>query len=203
MGMPASTAITLIGVGLFLTTFRDRQRQWASILGTLAFCICTLSLTGYLFGANQLYAIPRYTGIALQTATMVAALGIGVAAIVPEHGFFSVLWRKDAGGVVLRRLSLPLIVLAISLGWIRVLGQDMGLYDTAFGTAVRTLVEIVLLLSLLWWTARDISDLHQSPVRPPRPLPTVTSACMVCSNLCRTLSFLLIPNFGSPMPTLP
>ena len=157
MGIPASTAITSIGVGLFLSTFRDRKRQWASIFGTLAFCISTLSLTGYLFGANQLYAIPRYTGIALQTATMVAALGVGIAAIVPEYGFFSVLWRKDAGGVVLRRLCLPLIVLSLSLGWIRVLGQDMGLYDTAFGTAVRTLVEIVLLLGLLWWTARDIS----------------------------------------------
>lgn len=157
MGMPASTAILSIGVGLFLSTFQVRARHWASLLGTLAFCISTLSLTGYLFGANQLYAIPRYTGIALQTATMLAALGIGLATLIPEHGFFSVLWRNDAGGVVLRRLSLPLIVLSLGLGWVRVLGQDLGLYDTAFGTAVRTILEIALLLGLLWWTARDIS----------------------------------------------
>ena len=37
------------------------------------------------------------------------------------------------------------------------MGQQAGLFDTAFGTSVRTLVEIILLLALLWWTANGIS----------------------------------------------
>jgi PAS domain S-box-containing protein len=157
MGIPAASMISIIGIGMILKTVSDTGRHWASIMATLAFAISSLSLTGYLFGADQLYAIPHYTGIALQTASMLAALGIGLAAAVPEYGFISVMSRPDSGGVVLRRLTIPLVVLALVLGWLRVLGQNAGLYDTAFGTAVRTLMEITILLGLLWWTARDIS----------------------------------------------
>ena len=157
MGMPAASAISAVSLGLMLSTLGYRGRRWTSILGTAAFGISALSLTGYFLGADQLYAVPRYTGIALQTASMLGALGLGLAFAIPDHGFVSVMNRRDSGGLVLRRLTIPLILLALGLGWLRVGGQHLELYDTAFGTAIRTLLEIGLLLTLLWWTARDIS----------------------------------------------
>ncbi len=158
MGVPASSALTALGVAFILSNLGSKSRKWASILSTAALGISLLSLVGYLFGVNQLYAIPRFTGIALQTASMVAALAFGIAAIVPEAGLFSVAIRRDAGGMVLRRLFLPLILLSLILGWLRIVGQQAGLYDTAFGTAARTLIEMALFLGLLWRTANDISS---------------------------------------------
>ena len=156
MGLPASTALTIVGIALILSSYR-RLRSWTPTLGIAVLAISSLSLVGYLFGVNELFEIPRLTAIALQTATMVAALAIGLVTVVPEYGFVASMSRKDAGGTVLRRLFIPLIVISLVLGWLRIVGQEAGLYDTAFGTAVRTLVEIALLLGLLWWTARDIS----------------------------------------------
>lgn len=157
MGLPASSSLTLLGIGLSLLGFDRRARLWASALGSIALGIASLSLVGYFFGANQLYSIAKYTGIAFQTATMIAALGIGVAWAVPEHGFVAALGRDDTGGLVFRRLILPAIVCSLILGWLRVAGQREGLYDTEFGTAARTIAEILLLLGLLWRTTNAIS----------------------------------------------
>ncbi|MFT3746468.1 MAG: PAS domain S-box protein [Pyrinomonadaceae bacterium] len=156
MGMPASTSLSCIGAAVILCTFGTKWRRIAGNLGIVSLFIASLSLVGYLFGANQLYSVAIYTGIALQTALFIAILGIGIAAEVPEAGFVSVLIREDAGGLMFRRLLIPVVLISLLLGFLRVAGQKAGLYDTEFGTALRTLTEIIILISLLWWNARDI-----------------------------------------------
>src|SRR5262249_583553 len=68
--------------------------------------------------------------------------------------------RQDAGGLVFRRLIIPAILISLLLGWLRVTGQNLGFYDTEFGTAVRTLAEILMLLGLLWFASSSISKLE-------------------------------------------
>ncbi len=119
--------------------------------------IAMLSLTGYWFGANQLFGVARFTGIALLTSMVLACLSIGLMAITPEHGISAALRRDDAGGVLFRRLLMPIILLPLILGWFNAMGQQQGLFDMQFGTALRTLCEIGLLCGLLWWTANSIS----------------------------------------------
>jgi PAS domain S-box-containing protein len=157
MGVPASTSLLCTGIALIFLTLTPRLRAVASFLGLGALLIASLSLTGYLFGASQLYAIAALTGIAFQTATFVAALGLGIVSAVDEYGTMSLLRRDDAGGLAFRRLLLPVVAVALSLGYLRVLGQDLGLYDTAMGTALRTLIEIVFLIGLMAWTANGLS----------------------------------------------
>jgi PAS domain S-box-containing protein len=157
MGVPASTAFLLAGSGLILATLRPRQRAVAASCGVFMLAIAMLSLTGYWFGANQLFGIARFTGISLLASMAVAAVGIGIMACVPEHGIVAALRRDDAGGAMLRRLIVPILVAPFLLGWMRIAGQDEGLYDREFGTALRTLIEIGLFIGLLWWTANSIS----------------------------------------------
>jgi signal transduction histidine kinase/CheY-like chemotaxis protein len=157
MGPPASTSCFLLGTALMLSTFGTRPRQIATGLATIVAFITSLSLIGYWFGADQLFGIARLTGIAWQTSTMLAALAIGTIASMPDRGMAMALSRDDAGGTVLRRLIVPIIGLPLLLGWLRVWGQHSGFYDLEFGTAVRTLAEIILLLALLLWTANGIS----------------------------------------------
>jgi PAS domain S-box-containing protein len=157
MGLPTSVTLTLIGIALVWTGFSERYRQWASRLSTAVLLIASFSLVGYLFGADQLFALPRNTGISLQSATMVAAMAIGIMVLLNEYGLAGAMTRKDAGGVLLRKLLLPIMLISIGLGWLSSLGLKAGFYDVAFGTAAGTLIEIVILLGLLWWTAKDIS----------------------------------------------
>ena len=157
MGLPASTSFLALGVTLLLATFGERARRAASHLAILPLVVSSLSLTGYWFGADYLFGVAYWTGIARQTSAMVAALGVAALAIVPEYGLAEIFSRKDAGGAVFRRLLLPIIVVPLVLGWLRILGQRAGLYDLEFGTALRTLFEILFLLLLLWWTSLGIS----------------------------------------------
>ena len=156
MGIPASSSLTLIGIALILLT-SGNLRRWTPVFAMVSLWIAVLSLIGYLFGADQLFALPRTTGIALQTASMIGAISLGLITIVPDHGVVAAMSRDDAGGMILSRLFIPLVFIALILGWLRILGQQMGLYDTAFGTSLRTLIEIAMFLGLLWWTANDIS----------------------------------------------
>lgn len=157
MGVPASTAFLLFGTGLILSTLGARGRSVAAMLAVITMAIAMLSLTGYWFGANQLFGIARLTGIALLTSMVVAAGSIGLMACVPEHGIVAALRRHDAGGELLRRLIVPILLVPLVLGWLRVIGQQSGFYDMEFGAALRTLCEIGLLFGLLWCTANTIS----------------------------------------------
>ena len=157
MGPPACISFATLGIALILATWGPRSRAFASVLAILPIAVASLSLTGYWFKADELFGIARFTGIAFQTSTMIAALGIGLVAALPQFGIVAVLQRQDAGGAVLRRLILPVIIVPLLLGWLRILGQNAGLYDIAFGTALRTLLEIAFFFGLLWWTAAGIS----------------------------------------------
>jgi len=157
IGIPASTSFLLLGIALALATGGRRLRGIAGTLAMIPIVIASLSIVGYWFGASQLFGVARYTGIAWQTATIIAALGAGLVATLRECGFMAFVLRQDAGGLVARRLLIPLVAIPLLLGYIRILGQDYGVFDAAFGAAIRTLLEIGLFLGFLWWTASSIS----------------------------------------------
>src|SRR5437867_4396338 len=157
MGPPASSSFMILGIALFLATYSSRRRQLASALAMLPIGIASMSLVGYWFGADRLFGIARLTGIALETSTIIALLGIGLTAAMPDVGFMAMLARQDAGGVLARTLLLPTIAFPLVFGRLRVLGQNAGLFDTAFGTAAMALTTITMLVLLLSWTANSIS----------------------------------------------
>ena len=68
-------------------------------------------------------------------------------------------WLVDtrATGLIARRVVPCIILLPIALGWLRLRGETLGLYDTSFGTAMHVLLLIALLSGLLWWSLSAIS----------------------------------------------
>ena len=156
MGPPASTSLLLIGAALALLSRGWRERRVAVGLGIVTFGIALLSLTGYAYGAEAMYTLPRLTGIAVQTASMLAALAIGVVAAAPDQEPFVTLRADSSAGVLARRLLPFVLLVPLIIGWLRLKGQQMGLYDTAFGAAMRTVVETALLAALMFWSLRAI-----------------------------------------------
>lgn len=156
MGPPASLSFVLIGMALVLTTLGTRARAFVPALGIAVMAISLLSLTGYLYGAEPMYAVPRLTGISVQMAFTLFAVGLGLVVSVPEQHPVHALLEKSASGLMARRLLPVVFLLPIALGWLRVTGQNVGLYDSAFGTAIRTVVEVALLAGLLWLTIAKV-----------------------------------------------
>jgi PAS domain S-box-containing protein len=164
IGPPGSASLTIIGAAIILAAFGRQNRRWTAAGGVLVIGIAMLSITGYIFGADALFALPRFTAIALQTATILLALGLGLVMSVPEVQPMRMLRGHSAATVLVRRALPFIILLPIVVGWLRLQGQNAGWYDAAFGTALRTVAEVALLVGLLWWAAKAVTA-HEKPLR--------------------------------------
>jgi signal transduction histidine kinase len=157
MGLPASLSWTALGVGLLLLAgTSSRAKTWAPWLALAPLAMSTLSLLGYAYGADQLYAVPGLTAISLQTALFIFALSLATVAFTTT-GPMSVFGDAGPAGIVARRVLPFVFVVPVLTGGLRLAGERAGLYDTAFGVALHNLIEITLLLALLWWAGRAIA----------------------------------------------
>ncbi len=156
MGPPGSLSLTLLGAALVMST---RQRRSAvPYLGLLVCLIDMVPLIGYLYGAEELFAAPRLTGIAVYSVAALTTLGIGTILLVGESGPMELLLRQDPGGALLRRM-LPLVALIpLLVGFLKVRGQLLGLYDSPMGTAMLVIALIMLFSLFLWRSALRLSQ---------------------------------------------
>lgn len=157
MGPPAAISFLAIGAAIFLRANAAKDKHRLSIgLAIAVVGVGTLSLTGYWYGAQAMYMIPRFTGIAVPTATMLVASGIGVIAAHPEYEPMQTLCEDSGIGILARRVLTAAFLVPIALGWVRIQGFRAGLYDNEFGTALRSLVEMVILVGVFWWSVQAI-----------------------------------------------
>jgi signal transduction histidine kinase/CheY-like chemotaxis protein len=157
MGPPAAFSFFALGTAIFLRASSPSRKHMLSISLAIAVVgIGTLSLVGYWYGAEAMYTIPRLTGISVQTATMLVALAIGIIATYDEYEPTKTLSEKSNIGILARRVMAAAFIVPIGLGWIRIHGFRAGLYDNPFGTALRSITEIVILVGVLWWSVQAI-----------------------------------------------
>ncbi len=165
MGPLASLVFLLLGGGLLLARRGRVARRAAHALGIVTVALAGIAVQGYVFGADFLYAVPRLTAIAPQTALLLMGLAVALLALLPDQGVTAVLSREDAGGALLRRLLLPVVLLPLVLGWLRLRAEELQLFDAAFGTALLTFLLVILLVALVTKSARHVGDASRQQTR--------------------------------------
>src|SRR5688500_1278597 len=154
MGPNASLSLTLAGVALWSLYRRSaRAIVRAQILGACIATLALIPLVGYLYGATQLYAIARYTGIAVHTGIALLMLGIAIMAAYPKTGPVAALMSDAPYGIVSRRLLVQAVALPLILGYLQLAGERHGFYGPRFGTGAFVVAMIVLLSFTTWRTA--------------------------------------------------
>lgn len=156
MGPPGSVSWTLLGAALVLSAGPPRMRRLAPALGVTTAFISALALVGYLYDARDLYALPRITVIALQTATFILAVSVGVVVSHPDRMPMRLLLDPGGAGLLARRALPPMLLVPVAVGLLRVKGQDAGLYDTGMGSALVALVTIGMLAGLMGWVLNAV-----------------------------------------------
>jgi signal transduction histidine kinase/ActR/RegA family two-component response regulator len=156
MGPPASFSWTLLGVALLFSHSTRPLRRIASVMGVLTAAISSLSLLGYLYDIDKLYALPNVTIIALQTSTFIMAVSLGMVSCHRDVEPMRTLLDPGGAGLLARRALPLLIVIPVALGFVRVKGQDAGLYDTGMGTGLLVLLLIGFLTTLMGWSLRAL-----------------------------------------------
>jgi len=154
--MALATAVCLSLVGTALITIDAESKRWgrpAQWLALLAGALAVSVVTGYLYGVEALYRTSTFTSVSVYTAITILVLCLGILYARPSVGMMRVMTLQGSPtSAVVRRLVPVMILLPILFGWLRLLGQQAGLYGFEFGLALFALSNVIVMSGLLWWT---------------------------------------------------
>jgi len=152
MAFDTALDFALIGGALWFLDGRARHGRWVSqYLALAVFVFSVLAFAGYVYGVSNLYGNTSYIPIASMTFVVLSA---GVLCARPERGLMAVVTSRNVGGVVARRLLPAAILIPLALGWLRLRGQQVGLYGTELGVSLNTVGNMFIIAALVWWSAR-------------------------------------------------
>ena len=152
MAFDTALGFVLIGVSLFCLDGQNRLVRRLSQYAVLAVLVLSvLAFAGYLYGVANLYGNTSYIPIASMTFVVLSA---GVLCARPERGLMAIVTSRNLGGVMARRLLPAAILVPLVLGWLRLRGQQIGLYGTELGVSLNTVANMFVVAALVWWSAR-------------------------------------------------
>jgi two-component system sensor histidine kinase/response regulator len=158
--MAESTALgfTLLGIAILLRDSRLRIGQRLSEIFSLSTLLLGLvPLIGYFYSVESLYRFQTYRPMAVEAALLFFMLGLACFCIRPTRGLMAVITSDHSGGLMARRV-LPLgFVMPFALGWLRLEGEQAGLYGSEFGAAMFAGSCVVVFSFLTWMSARSLN----------------------------------------------
>jgi PAS domain S-box-containing protein len=171
--MAPLTAASFSAMGLALYAIR-LPPVWLShvpalFVGVMSF----VTLIGYGYGTATLYSFGPYGSVAPHTAVAFVVLAVGVIAVRDHDGITGMLRSPGPGGQLARRVLPVALLLPAVLGWIRLAGQEAGLYDTPFGVALFAVTLTVILLTV---TVRSAAWIDRADLQRQRMLDDLDSA---------------------------
>ena len=157
----AALNFSLLGVALFLLD-RHQYRWPVQVLSITALLISVLALLGYAYGVSALYQFFPYSSISIYTMLAFSILCVGILFARPEQGLMEIFSSDTLGGVLARRLVPAALVLPFFLGWLLLIGQRMGMYDSTFRLVLYTLFIVIAYTILIWRNAGLLQHTDQA-----------------------------------------
>lgn len=161
-GRPAANtalAFVFLATALWRRDRIDGASRWRAEGGGLAVFILGLTaLLGDLFRAELHTGIGDYSHMALPTAAVLIILAFGVVFVRPLGPVAALCLSDGPGGSGIRRIFPAVSIGIILLSWLRLVGQDRGLYDTGFGIVVTTLITLGILGAAIVWHAAVVDQ---------------------------------------------
>ena len=152
MPLPAAINFVLLGCALILLDAETRRgRRPAQLLALPAGLIAFLVTFDYVLDLKG-----SATDMALHGALLFGLLSLGVLLARPEKGVAAVLVSPRLGGVVARRAVLSCVATLVVVGWLRWMGQRVGLYGTEFGVILMVTFAVAMIAVLIWMSARAL-----------------------------------------------
>ncbi|WP_437590930.1 sensor histidine kinase [Sorangium sp. So ce1000] len=159
---PTALSIALLAAALLLSdvrpTARARPSEWLTLLAGL---IALTALVAFVFGAGPLYrsVYSPVIGVAPATAVSLLLATAGLLLERPAAGIMRTATSEGAGGIMLRRLALPTIVVPVLLG-VAVTRIFAAVGIVELSNSVAALIAAGLLLLVI--TAVSLNRVHEA-----------------------------------------
>jgi signal transduction histidine kinase/DNA-binding response OmpR family regulator/HPt (histidine-containing phosphotransfer) domain-containing protein len=150
--------LALIGAALWLLDSPAWSRRAPEQLVTLfPMWIAVVSLLGYVYRVETLYAVGEHKPISLLTVFGFLVLGAGILCARPDRGVVSVIAGDHAGGVLARRVLPAALLVPPVLGWLRLRGERAGLFSPELGLAFVVVLIMFMFAALIAFTAHSLA----------------------------------------------
>jgi signal transduction histidine kinase/ActR/RegA family two-component response regulator len=147
--MAPATALgfVLLGGALLVAGQSAWQRLLFQGFVFAALMVACLSLSHFLYGGEPLLPLAQ---MPIPNAVFFLVAGIGILFMWPNVGLVKLLRSHTAGGQLMRRLLVPILVLPPCFGWLRLQGELAGFYGLGAGIALFALANVAVFGALLW-----------------------------------------------------
>ncbi len=112
--------------------------------------LATASVLGYAYGVQSLYAVVPFSSIAINTAVSFMALAVGILLARSGQVPIAALLRDLPSARLARQLLVTIAIALPLIGWIRLKGQQSGLYGDEFGLALTVSASMFVLAIATW-----------------------------------------------------
>lgn len=123
------------------------------VVGLISF----LALVGYIYGVFEFYGLASYASMALHTAFSFFCLFLAFFSARPGAGITEIFVNDKHTAAIGLKLLLFIITVPVAIGWLRLKGQELGLYGTEFGIGLLVTSNIVLIVGLVWRYLSEIA----------------------------------------------
>lgn len=156
MAVTSAISFILLGSALMIldveTRGGGRPAQPVALLASLP---PFFGLAGYLYGAGA-FLTPT-TEMSLHAVGTFFVLCAGVLAARPDRGVMRLVTEQGPASVMVRRLLPGSVAVLFLFGWLRVRGQEAGLYSAEFGVVLHTTTTLAVIMGAVWLVARGLS----------------------------------------------
>jgi len=172
MALNTTIAFMSYALGLWLLDARLRRRRPGTWLSVVVAVMGLAGVVGYISGITNLYALGKWTTMALPTALAFVLLGSGLLLSRPERPPVRLLATNTSGGALARRLLPVVVAVPMTLGILRLEAQELGLFDTRVGVWLFLLAIMGISVPTIYSFARSLDRAEVSRLRTAAALQT-------------------------------
>ena len=158
MSLATSLALIMLGASLLLYRFKHKKiYRISNILSSISFFIAFTPFAGYLYDVKDLYKDFGFSAISLPATLSLMLVSIAVFFSRPGSVFLSAFNKPTVAGKTGFQGALLTIFLLFIISWLKVQGQEAGLYSTGFGVALMVIAFILSIFILTWWRTNKLN----------------------------------------------
>jgi len=157
--MALFTAINFLLIGILLFLFTLDEPNAAHACNIPPSLISYFFLISYILGvySEKLQLLP----IALNTSIAFFSLCIAIFMMYPQTWLLKVFTTGNTAGIIARQMMLPLMVIPIIIGWLRINGERSGVFNSEVGVILVSLTYTFCFVMITWITARTMNKIDQ------------------------------------------
>ena len=157
--LPGAINFLLFGTALLALDIRVGRLWPAQWLLLAVGAIALMVIIGYAYDITSVYRPASAPPVPLHGMVLFVLLAIG-ALCAHGQGLTMLIARDDASTLLTRRLLPAAILIPPAIGWLRLQGEQAGLYETNFGVALFAVTNVFIFALLIWMTATRIRGAH-------------------------------------------